>query len=341
VERKIIFISAGVLVVFFVVGSVFIGLVFVSHIGQPYWGKNAAEMVFMVGKGESAKEIAAHLKEYALISKESLFIFYVWNHDLAPRLQAGKYLLRPGMSAKEIADMMAGGGTIKEDVSVTVPEGFTLKDMEERFAEFGYRAEEGMGLSDFSAGAWEKTHAFLSDAPNDASLEGYLFPDTYRFAPNATFSIIVDRMLSNFAERVSTEVLDEITRQNKSVYDIVTMASLIEKEVVTEKDMKLVSGLLWKRMEIGMPLQVDATVVYAVGHNRLTYDDLAVDSPYNTYAYKGLPKGPIANPGLQAILAAVYPTASEYFYYLSKPDGETVFSRTLLEHNTAKNKYLR
>ena len=124
---------------------------------------------------------------------------------------------------------------------------------------------------------------------------------------------------------------------------IVTLASLIEREVRTQEDMKMVSGILWRRLQLGIPLQVDAAIVYLTGKKtgEVTYDDLKIESPYNTYLHRGLPPRPIANPGLNALIAAIYPAESDYLYYLSKPTGETVFSKTLEEHNTAKAKYLK
>ena len=135
----------------------------------------------------------------------------------------------------------------------------------------------------------------------------------------------------------------ETLRQHRTIHQIVTMASLIEKEAVLNTDREIVSGILWKRLNLGIPLQVDATLIFLTGRKnaKVLYADTAIDSPYNTYKYKGLPKGPIANPGLSAIHAALYPKASPYLYYLSAPDGHIIFSRTLKEHNIAKAKYLK
>jgi UPF0755 protein len=142
---------------------------------------------------------------------------------------------------------------------------------------------------------------------------------------------------------VSLEIKEEIERQGKSIFDIITMASLLEKEVRTEEDKKIVAGILWKRMEIGMPLQVDATIAYITGKNstRISKEETKIDSPYNTYKYKGLPLGPICNPGFESIFASLYYEDSDYLYYLSTPEGETIFSKTLEEHNIAKGKYLK
>ena len=150
-------------------------------------------------------------------------------------------------------------------------------------------------------------------------------------------------MLDNFDKKVTSDIRREIERQKKTLFEIITMASLIEKEVRTEEDRSVVSGILWKRLSIGMALQVDATIVYITGKNttRISSEETKINSPYNTYRRPGLPPGPIANPGLSAIHAAIYPKESPYLYYLSTPDGNTIFSRTLEEHNKAKSRYLR
>ena len=130
----------------------------------------------------------------------------------------------------------------------------------------------------------------------------------------------------------------EIANQKKSIFDIVTMASLLEKEVSTLSDKKIVSGILWKRLSISMPLQLDSTIIYITGNPNISAKDKLVNSPYNTYKYYGLPKGPISNPGIDSITAAIYPTQTNYLYYLT--DGKTIFSETLEEHNAAKAEYL-
>ena len=150
-------------------------------------------------------------------------------------------------------------------------------------------------------------------------------------------------MLQNFDAKFSNDLRQETLHQNHTTFEIITIASLIEKEVASDSDRALVSGILWKRMKLNIPLQVDATVLYArpkrIG--KVTLADTKINSPYNTYRYTGLPPAPIANPGLSAIRAALYPKKSPYLYYLSTPDGKTIFSKTREEHNRAKAKYLK
>jgi len=149
--------------------------------------------------------------------------------------------------------------------------------------------------------------------------------------------------LLNFDRKLTNDLRQEIKNQKKSIHEIITMASLVEKEIPDHNERKIVSGILWKRLKTSLPLQVDASIAFILNKktSKLTHEDLAVVSPYNTYLNLGLPPGPIANPGLDAIEAAIYPKGSPYWYYLSKPDGGTVFSKTLDEHNEAKARFLK
>ena len=185
---------------------------------------------------------------------------------------------------------------------------------------------------------------FLNDAPADANLEGYLFPDTYRIFRDATAEDIIAKMLDNFNGKLSPAMRADISKQGKSIHDIVVMSSIVEKEVRSAADKKIVAGILYKRLELGMKLEVDVTINYISGKNNPSsaLEDLQIDSPYNTYKYYGLPPGPIANPGLDAIMAAIYPEKSPYLFYLNRQDtGETIFSKTYEEHLRNKAKYLK
>jgi len=172
--------------------------------------------------------------------------------------------------------------------------------------------------------------------------EGYLFPDTYFFLPNSSPEEIISIMTKNFESKTSS-LLPTVEEFGKSLKDVVIMASIIEREVMTPEDRRMVSGILWKRIAIGMPLQVDAAFIYVNGTTTpgLALKDLKIDSPYNTYLYKGLPIGPIGNPGLDAIRATLEPKSSPNLYYLSDKEGVTHYARTFEEHKENKEKYLR
>lgn len=298
-----------------------------------------------VEKGESAKTIAENLKNAGLIESPFLFRLYVFlsldQYDLKP----GEYELSPKMSIRDIGDMLALGGT--NEVLIVIPEGFNLKQVEDKLiranlvkpnALANYRPEADPPLADKFL---ENILEILSDKPKAASLEGYLFPDTYRFFKDAALSDIAGKMIGNLNDKLTPDLKTAIKNSSYNTYEILTMASLIEKEISKDSDRPIVAGILWKRLKAGVPLQVDATLVYITGRNEIYEADKKINSRYNTYFYRGLPKGPIANPGISAIKAALFPEASPYWYYLSAKDGATVFSKTLEEHLRNKAIYLK
>jgi UPF0755 protein len=187
-----------------------------------------------------------------------------------------------------------------------------------------------------------QNYEFLIDKPQSATLEGYLFPDTYRFYKSATPDQVVQKLLDTFGEKVILPLQDQITESKHTIFQIITLASIIEKEVKSDADRRIAAGIFWKRLELGMPLQSDATVNYITGKQALqpTNADLSTDSLYNTYKYPGLPPGPIDNPSFSAIRAVVNPEETSYLYFLTKPDGTTVFSKTYEEHLANKKRYL-
>ncbi len=303
---------------------------------------------FNIEKGQGARAIASNLKGEGIISNTLFFNYYVLQDKSANSLQAGKYELSPSMTIRQIAAKFKEGDVVADPgIKITIPEGYKTSEIEELLISSGFlfkesELQEAVGISAplareiFGLG-------FLSDLPPRATIDGFLFPDTYFFEQDSQLNSIVGKMLLNFNEKIPDATRVKIKARGKNLYEVVIMASLLEKEVRTLEDMKLVSGVLWKRMEIGMPLQVDATLAYITGNKtgEITNEDKLIDSPYNTYKYRGLPPTPIANPGLNAITAAIEPEVSNYLYYLSAPGGETVFSETLEEHNENKAKYLR
>lgn len=281
--------------------------------------------IFSIKKGEGTREISINLEKEGLIRFGPLFRIYAITQGMTGKLQAGEYQLSPSMNIPEITEKFVAGDVIKE--KITIIEGWNLKDIGFYFENKGmFQAEE------------------LYD--ERADIEGYFFPDTYQIRRGATLEEIINKAVDNFNKKLTEELRNEIEKQGKTIQEIVIMASLIEKEVYNTPECpdckKLVSGILWKRLENGMPLQVDATISYITGKKttKVSIEETKIDSPYNTYKYQGLPLGPICNPGLESIIAAIEPESSEYWYYLSTPEGATIFSRTLQEHNIAKAKYL-
>lgn len=296
--------------------------------------KNQIEKGFRIEKGQNVFQIAENLEKENLIRNKFVFKAFLFLTGKTGKLQAGFYLFSPSMNVFEIAKKIFSGDTAK--IKITIPEGFNLRQIE---SEFHLKLKK-TNLSEFSIKDFKDDFDFLKDAPENAALEGFLFPDTYEFSYENSEREIAKKMLENFDKKLTPEIRKEIKNQNKTIFEIIIIASLIEKEVRAVKDKKLVSGILWKRLKTGMPLQVDATITYLTGKKttKVSIEETKIDSPYNTYKYPGLPIGPICSPGFESIFAAIYSETSPYWYYLSDAEGETIFSRTFKEHNIAKTK---
>ncbi|MEO6077503.1 MAG: endolytic transglycosylase MltG, partial [Candidatus Andersenbacteria bacterium] len=229
----------------------------------------------------------------------------------------------------------------QNEVSITFPEGFTMQQIGQRLE------QRGIGTAkEFEQEAVVKNYAdkfdFLSGLSANRSLEGYLFPDTYRIAKDDTAHDVIMKMLGNFNNKVSQEMRDSAKAQHRTLDQEVIIASIIEKEVFHAEDLPTVAGIFWKRLDEQLGLYADSTIRYALQKgDELTVTDLATDSPYNTRKYKDLPPTAIGNPGLVAIQAALNPQSSPYYYYLTTSDQTTVFAKTNDEHNVNKAKYLR
>ncbi len=317
--------------------------------------ETAGEQIFSIEQGQGLKEIALNLQKSGIISSALYFQAYSWQKGWQGAYQAGEYIFNGKRTIKDVAYMIASGEGINREYKVLIKEGEDLADLAKKFAELGMFSEEdffaaaGYPKADYGTAQnypqpkdYSQKYSFLDDKPKHVSYEGYLFPDTYRFFKDSTPDGVILKMLDNFNQKLGKEMRAEIAGEGKSIYEIITMASLLEKEVRTEEDMKVVSGIFWDRIKIGQPLQSCATLAYILGEMKAQYslEDTNIDSSYNTYRNKGLPPGPIGNPGLKAIRAAIYPTYTDYNYFLSAPDGTTVFAKTFEEHVRNKDKYL-
>ncbi len=293
---------------------------------------------FEISKGERNPDIAERLESGGLIASRIYFYYYFKTRGLSGKILPGEYLLSGEMTIPEIASVITSER--KNFVKITFPEGWGSKKMSERLSVNGF---DGQGFLEIAENPEElkKRYAFLQQK-NVATLEGYLFPDTYFFSKDTSPEAIVEKMLDNFDNKINTEIKNEIQRQNRTIRDVVILASIIEGEVRTDEDRKIASGIFWKRIKEDRPLQSCATLAYILGENKKQYsfEDTRTVSSFNTYLNKGLPPAPIGNPGMSAISAVVYSRDSAYNYFLSDPEsGKTVFSRTIEEHNTNKVKY--
>lgn len=329
------------IIILFLMSAVVIAGIFINEIYRAhasYYGAKTIE----VAPGLGSRKIAEFLKTEEIIRSKWAFIIYLTLKGKASELKPGEYTFFKTPINEIVRDLVQGG---LQETAITIPEGWLAKDIAELLEREGIVNKEiflqTVNIQYRASNKFEKFN-FLMDKPITIGLEGYLFPDTYRIFKNSPAEDIIVKMLDNFDKKVTPDLRQDIERQKKTLFEIITMAALIEKEVRTEEDRAIVSGILWKRLSIGMALQVDATITYITGKKTtsISREETQINSPYNTYRHPGLPPGPISNPGLSAIRAAIYPKESPYLYYLSHPDGQTIFSRTLDEHNMAKAKYL-
>lgn len=316
-----------------VLGSVFILVIstfaVLDILLSPVNSKNDAGIAVVVPKGSGVSAIGKILEEKNLVRSSLLFRYAVWRERLAGKIQAGTFKLRQDMSTVEIASAMTKGTS---DTWITIPEGWRNEEVAEAYA---------AALTDtFNA------DEFLAAVKGK---QGHLFPDTYLFPKEASASTVIRVMTQTLDRKVTGQMLEDLKVQRRTLDEVLTLASLIQREAKHPEDMKVVSGILMNRLKLGWALQVDATLQYIKGYDAQeetwwgvpTGYDKSIRSAYNTYLNSGLPPGPIANPGLDAITAAIYPTETDYFFYITGNDGQMHYAKTVEEHNENIQNYLR
>lgn len=306
-------------------------LLFLLVIALAWWingtsavnSKDNNPKIFVIEKGQGIRAVAKNLKDQGLIKDQVAFFLLTKQMGIDSKIQAGEFRLYPSMNASQIATEFTHG---TQDLWVTVPEG-------QRAAEINETLKNKMpNYEDSWADVLEQN-------------EGYLFPDTYSFPQDADIDMIVKAMRDNFDQKYST--LDtKNTKLTKT--EIVTLASLIEREARHDEDRPMVSSVINNRLNIGMKLDIDATLQYILGYQAdekrwwkkgLTNEDKLINSPYNTYRVSGLPPGPISNPGIESLRAAINPSKSEYLYYITDQNGINRYGKTLGEHEFNIQKY--
>jgi UPF0755 protein len=336
-RRKI---SIASIIIVAAVGAFFYvrGQIYFSH------GSYPQNKIFEITQGEGNAAIAANLKKEGLISGKIYFYYYIRTHGLLNKFLPGKYELNGNMTIPEIALFLTNQENILPGyINVTFPEGWTAQQMADRLSANGFDGSAFLDLVNNPTQDILSLFPILTKKPSGATLEGYLFPDTYKFSKNATPEGILKKILNNTELKITPDIREEANNQKKSIFQILTMASILEKEVNTPEDFKIVSGIFWQRIAIGQPLQSDATLEYVLKTNDIQHSvaQTQVDSPYNTYRNKGLPPGPISNPGIETIRAALNPTVTKYNYFLTDPNdpSNTVYAVTFAEHVANKAKY--
>ncbi len=283
----------------------------------------------------TAVQVAQILKENDLIRSERAFLNYCQDKKLDAQLKAGLYSLSRSQSVQDISQQLAAGETVQNNF--TIPEGYTLQQIGQLLV-----ARKLVSQEEWQAALLDDyKYDFLPEQSSQARLEGYLFPDTYQVTEDNNAHEIIDHMLSNFASHWDREFAEMARARGTGIREAIIVASLIEKEARVPAERKRIAGVIYNRLAIGMPLQIDATILYSLGEHKeqISYQDLKVNSPYNTYLHPGLPIGPIACPGTASMQAALNPEKHAFYYYVSQGNGSHYFSKTYAEHQNAIIKY--
>jgi UPF0755 protein len=310
----------------------------------------SGEASFVVEKGQGFQEISDNLAKAGLIRSRSSFKLYLLIRGWADKLKPGIYEFPLNYTGKQIARILVED--MLEEITITIPEGWTLSMIDTKLKEEEVLIGNSLidlKIEDFNDENSNDYFEFLKDMPSSATLEGFLFPDTYRFYKNISAKEAAKKFLNNFDDKFSNGLINQMKKQGLDFQDTVILASLVESEIPHDIDRPKVAGILFRRLVKNMPLQIDATIIYIKCEikkmdncRQISNGDLKIKSAYNTYLNYGLPVGPISNPGLGALKAVLYPESSSYLFYLSDPKtGNTIFSKTLEEHNLNKQKYLK
>lgn len=299
---------------------------------------NRQVKVVEIPEGASFRQVAALLQKEQLLASQWGFLLLGRLNAVDRKVPAGEYALHAGMRPQEILSEILGGQVVLH--SVTIPEGYTVAQIADLLGQ-----KELADPAEFLRLAHDREFIRtlnLGEA-NLTSLEGYLFPNTYRFAKRTKAMEIIGTLVQGLEQALTPELRARAKEVNMTVHQVLTLASVIEKETGVEEEQTLISAVFHNRLKRHIPLQSDPTVIYALAsfNGNLRKRDLAVASPYNTYRVTGLPPGPIANPGAGAVKAALNPVPSSYLYFVSRNDGTHMFSSTLAEHNRAVEKYQR
>lgn len=323
------------------VPALFIAFLFFwwENASQPRDTRDSSVHEFLIIRGEPLQKISRRLEEEGLIKSKLAFKLYVQFKGFQTDIKAGDYRLAPNLSLQQMVLTLLKGPV---ELWVTYPEGL-------RREEIALKTIKGLEI-----GKQEQETFYREFLQATSGKEGYLFPDTYLFPRDITAEKVAKKLLSTLDEKVTDQMQEDLKKSGRTLPEALVLASVVERETNTDEERPIVAGILLKRMEIGMPLQADATLQFITGNNRCakkgveecgwwkppTIEDKKLNSPYNTYLNQGLPPFPIASPGISAIKAAVYPSDSDYLYYLHGKDGKIRYGRTIDDHNENIRKYL-
>lgn len=328
-----------IILLLIVMVSAYGGYRYYNTLGLPVDINDSKVVDISIPKGSSTAKIAGILEENGLIRNELYFRYVSTQRNVGQKYQAGHYKLNKSLSVDEIIEKLANGDVYVETVKFTIPEGFEIQQIIDRLVSI-----EGLNLNKDKLLEIMKNedfgYKFLHEIPKgEDRLEGYLFPDTYEVLKDVKERDIVVMMLNRFDRVFKEEYYHRAKELNMSIEEVITLASIIEREARVDRERPVISSVFHNRLKKDMLLQSCATIQYALGERKekLTYKDLEIESPYNTYTNLGLPPSPIASPGETSIKAALYPEDTSYLYFVARGDGSHVFNKTYQGHIKSKN----
>lgn len=288
---------------------------------------------YQLKAGTSLSKVAAELHAIGVLRSPLALKLFARLNNQSGKIQSGRYQFSAPATPEQVLQRLVSGDVKK--VSLTIPEGFTLAQIIARIDESGFGEAEKLRRLSTDAGFIKSLQL------NTTSLEGYLFPETYLFTPGIDETQLLEMMVNQFRSQLGASLLAKAKKLQLNQHQLVTLASIIEKETGKVAEMPLISSVFHNRLKLGIPLQTDPTVIYGIKDfdGNLTRKHLKTPTPYNTYVIRGLPPGPIASPGLAALRAAAEPATSKFLYFVSRGDGSHQFSPTLKEHNQAVQRY--
>ncbi len=308
------------------------GLFIFNQIG-PYNKKNTEDIIVEIPKGSTTESISEILYENKLIKSKILFKLSVKISNKASSFKAGKYLMNQSYSNQDIIDKISSGKIYNDGIKITIPEGSTSREIVSILTKNNIGSEETyLELIDNPKEFYDK-FGFLKEK-DIISLEGFLYPQTYYFDENTKEKEVLSTMLEHFNQVYNDKLKKRQSELKMTLQEVVNLASIVEKEAVLDEDRPIIASVFYNRMDIDMPLQSDATIQYAFDQRKeiVTYKDLEIDSPYNSYKNRGLPPTPIANPGIKSIEGVLYPKETDYLYFVAKMDGGNNYSTNYEDH---------
>lgn len=324
------------LVVLALVAAMGVAAMLYMRTSEPFKGYDGAEQFVVIEPGSGTRNIGQRLIQAGVIRDDATFRAALWRSGRARTLKAGEFRFDRPMTPAEVIDKIARGDVYNR--RITFPEGLTIQEMARIYE------QQGFGKAAAFVEAARDPAAIHSIDPAATDLEGYLFPETYAVPRDTTAAKLVGLMVERFKQLFTHEMQKAAQSLELTPREAVTLAALVEKETAQPAERPIVAAVYLNRLKIGMAMQADPTVIYALQragryNGNIRRDDLSFDSPYNTYRYPGLPPGPIASPGLASLQAAVSPANVDYLYFVSRNDGSHVFARTLVEHNENVRQY--